>query len=190
MKTIIIIALFAYILSVPGGWEKRSVRENSFEIERAFSAAFKEYSQRINSKADIDDLIRLTVYSQVVNGVNYKITFMDSQSEFYSVQEYIVYNPVTSQNGPDFEVTNHKEYESTKGLIPSNDPEFASLENTLNSFLKKADQTLDYISYVFPIESDETSFYIINADTSNGEHQYIIGKDKISEEFEYFELIN
>ena len=189
MKAILIIFLFSCYLCIPGGWEKHSVYENSFEINRSFMAAFKDYTERINTKAEIDDLIRLTVYSKVVNGVIYKITFVDSQSGYNTIQEYEIFNSVTSKNGPDFEIKNYKEYESTKGLIPSNDSEFTLLENQLYSFLKKADTTLEYISYVYPIENNETNFYIINAETSGGEHQYIMGQDKTSKEFEYFEII-
>ena len=187
MKTILIIALFSFTFCVPGGWEKRSVYENDIEIEKSFSTAFKDYSET-NKETEVDDIIRLTVYSQVVSGNKYKITFIDSQAENPTVQEYEIYKPIDVANGPKFQITEHKEYESSEDPISENDSQFVYLQNKLYDCLKMAEQKLNDIYSINPIENKETIFYIINADTSNGEHQYIMIKDKDSTEFE-FELI-
>ena len=46
-----------------GGWEKRSINENSLEINTAFNIAAESYLE--NKNLVEDDLIRLTVYSKI-----------------------------------------------------------------------------------------------------------------------------
>ena len=96
-----------------------------------------------------DDLIRLTVYSKIVSGTNYKVTFIDTKAEFPSIQEYVVYFPLPSENLNE-EIIEQTEYEATNGLVTFNDPLFSKLENKLYYFLKDTNEKLIYISYIYP----------------------------------------
>jgi hypothetical protein len=190
MKTLLIIVLIAFSLCenfIPGGWKKRSVFENDLEIEQSFKNAFADYKKA--NKVNDDDLIRLTVYSKVVSGMLYKVTFVDSLAEVPIVQEYEIYKSLKNTNDQNFQVERHKEYEAKEGLIPFNDPKFTLLENQLHTFLKDSKEELNFISYVYPVENDETNFFMINAYTDDGEHQYIVCQDRDSEEFYHFEKI-
>ena len=191
MKAILIIFLVAFTLCEKekpvGGWEKRSFEENSFEIDRSFKLAAEDYikSNKLEEEEDVDDLIGLTVYSQVVAGTNYKLTFMDRKAEFPVVHEYTIYVPLRTgnKNDKDLEITEHNEYQADNGLVPLNDPVFETLENKLYKYLKGSKEELQFISYVYPMENKETNFYKVNGYTSDGDHQYILCQDKESEEF-------
>ena len=193
MKTILIIVLLALSLcdekTLTGGWEKRSVYENSMEIEEAFKTAAASYSK--SNSVESDDLIRLTVYSQVVSGTNYKISFIDTKAEYPTIQEYILYKPLPSnENGKnEMTISEHNEYEATGGLISFNDPSFTLIENALYKSLKNTNEKLSFISYVFPVETKETNFFMISAYTENGEHQYVVCQDKENKEFYLFEKV-
>ena len=95
MKYILILVLLAFSIceddkkKAVGSWEKHSFNENSIEIDQSFRQAAKDYCK--THDVEPDDLIRLTVYSQLVNGVNYKITFMDPSSEYPTIEEYRIY---------------------------------------------------------------------------------------------------
>ena len=187
MKYILIIVLLTFSLCQEeekpslGSWKKRSFDENSLEIYQSFKQAASQYCE--SHDAEIDDLIPLTVYSQLVNGNNYNITFIDSKSEYPSIEEYMI-NKGLGNKPSDYTVKMNHQYENTVGVIPFNDPSFTLLENKLYKFLKDTTEELSFISYVYPLENKFTKFYIISANTKDGEHQYVVCQDKITEEFD------
>ena len=194
MKVILIITLLALslctvIVEVDGGWEKRSLEENDAKIEEAYKNAYGLYASNINDK--IDDLIRLTVYSQLVSGMNYRITFIDRKAEFPTIHEYQFYNPLPVNNDDKDELlfTEHFEYDTSAGLLNFNDADFTLIENKLYNYLKKQNEKLNYIMYAYPVESQDYKFFIINADTENGQSLYAIGQDPQSQEFDVFHKI-
>ena len=194
MKTLLFIVLIAFTFCqedqpLTGGWKRRSIQENDLDIDRCFKEAGLDYIK--SNDVDQDDLIRLTVYSQVVSGTNYKITFLDTKAEFPSIQEYIYYKPLNTErkNENNFQFLEHKEYQADNGLIPLNDPSFELLENTLYKLLKKTNEELKYVSYVYPIENKETDFYLITGYTANGQHKYVLCQDKATKEFYSFNRI-
>ena len=185
MKSILILALLALSLCstetpVLGGWTKRLITENNFDIDQSFKKANSEYTK--TNDVDPDSLIRLTVYSQQVSGTNYKVTFIDPEADFPTIQEYVVYVPLR-ESGEKMSVVDHKEYEADSGLIDYNDPVFDELESKLYHSLKDTKEQFNYISYVFPVENAESLFFMISAYTTDGQHQYIICQDKASKKF-------
>ena len=185
MKSVLILVLLYFSLCKVGGWKRRSKDENDLEINQSFKLASSHYTETYG--ADADDLIRLTVYSQLVNGINYEVTFIDSSAEIPTIQEYIVNKPLNATKDIQFIVKTHEELEASKGLIPPNDPKFTTLELNLYKFLKKTKEKLNFISYVYPIENNNTNFFIISADTEDGPHQYILCQDTETEEYYSFE---
>ena len=188
MKSFLLLVLFSLITCQFGGWTKRSLAENDFYIDRSFRVACKSYSKGEN--VDCDDYIRLSVYSQMVNGTNYKVCFLDTKAEYPTIQEYVVHVPLSirERNGPEFSVVEHKEYEIGK-LVPLNDVTFSNVEDYLTKSLENTNEKVKYVSYIFTAENKETKFFIVSADTENGEHQYIFSQDKNSKEFEFINKI-
>ena len=189
MKYILILVLLVFSLCDDekpslGAWKKRSINENDFEIEQSFRKAFRDYSE--SNDVEFDDLIRLTVYSQVVNGNNYKVTFIDPNSEYPTIQEYVINKGISNKNEEGYKIQQHNKYENTEGVISFNDPSFTLLENKLYTYLKDTKEELDFISLVYPLKNDNTNFYMINAYTKEGEHQYIVCQDNSSNEFDFF----
>ena len=114
MKSVLLLILISLISCQTGGWTKRSLAENSFYIDRSFTEAYKSYSNEEN--IDYDNYIRLSVYSQIVSGTNYKVCFIDPKADYPKIQEFVVYVPLSNgrRNGPEFKVIQHKEYEGGK----------------------------------------------------------------------------
>ena len=186
MKATLFLTLISLIFcqtGFSGGWVKRSLAENNLYLDRSFTSAFMEYSEAKNSKNE--DYIRLTIYSQVVAGVNYKVCFYDPNSEKPVVQEYIVYVPITSwKKGPIFRITKHSEYPAEKSLN-ANDESFSLAEKQLTQGLENTNEKVKSVSSILTAENGESIFYIITAETENGEHQYIIAQDKADKKFDY-----
>ena len=189
MKAVLISLLISLIsCQLLGGWTKRSLNENNLYIDRSFNIAFKSYSNDEN--VDGDDFIRLTVYSQVVSGTNYKVCFLDPKNENPTIQEYVVYVPLSvgKRNGPDFIVSRHKEY-LTRNLIGFKDATSSLVEKTLTERLENTKEKVKYVTSIVNTENNETKFFIISAQTENGEHQYIFGQDKKTGELEFISKI-
>ena len=193
MKALLIIALITFTFcqdepKMTGGWTRHSVEENDLYIDRSFKEAGLDYIK--SSNVEQDDLIRLTVYTQVVSGTNYKITFLDTKAEFPSIQEYVFYRSLSNDRKENnFKLSDHKEYQADNGLIPFNDPNFELLENTLYKLLKQTKEELKYVSYVYPIENRETNFFLITGYTADGEHKYVLCQDKSSKDFYSFNKV-
>ena len=185
MKSILILALFTFSLclggfGLAGGWSKRSILENSLDIDQSFKLATAEYTKTTN--VDADSLVRLTVYSQVVSGSNYKVTFINPNTVYPVIQEYVVYIPLRQSNNK-IEITDHKEYKAENGVLAHNDSAFSELEKQLYDFLKNTKEKLIFISYVIPVENNDTRFFMISAFTGCGQHQYIICQEKSSGDY-------
>ena len=187
MKTILLIALLALSLceGETGGWEKKNFNSNDAIIFRAFQTAAAAYSKA--NGGSYDDLRGLTVYSQIVNGENYKICFVDSRSDVPTIFEYILYKPLPNEGEDEinFTVSSSRSLESTEGLISFTNPTFTKIEITLKTALSKINNTFKFINFIYPVENDKTIFYIIRATTTEGEKNIIFAQDKESNE--YFE---
>ncbi len=184
MKSVLILVLISLSLCFPGNWQRRSINENSLDIEQAFKLASSNYAKA--NGVEVDDLIRLTVYSQVVSGMNYNVTFIDSSSENPKIQEYKIYKSLDNSNDNQFQIDSHEVFEAKGDLISINDPKFSELQNSLFSFLKNTNERLNFISNAYPIENYATNFYVISANTIDGQHQYIVCQDKDSEDYYLF----
>ena len=188
MKAILICVLISLISCQPGGWTKRSLAENSLYIDRSFREAFKAYSN--SEDPDYDDCIRLSIYSQIVSGTNYKVCFVDAKADYPIIHEYIVYVPlpIGKRNGPEFKIIQHKEYEAGN-LVNFNDESYSLVENHLIKELKDTNERVKYITYAFTTENDECKFFFVVAETKSGEHQYVFSQDKFSQEFDFVNKI-
>ena len=193
MRAILILSLISILFcqQIPNAnWVKHSIYENSLEIEEAFRQAYKEYSK--NNSAEIDYLIRLTVYTQTESGTNYKVCFIDSKADYRIIQEYILFKPLAVNNRGlnEYQLKEHKQYDASNGIITSNDPKYSIVESEFNLKLKKYNEKLNHISYIYLVENNETNFYMITATTDNKEHQYIFCQDKQDKKFYIFNEVN
>ena len=188
MKAVLLLFLFSLISCQLGGWAKRSLAENNLYIDRSFKEAFKAHSN--NEDVDQDDCIRLSVYSQIVSGTNYKVCFLDAKADYLAIQEYVVYVPLPKgkRNGPEFNIIRHKELE-TGNLIDFNDATFSLVEKHLTQSLETTNEKVKYVSYVLTAENEETKFFIVTAETKTGEHKYVFSQDKNSKELEFVNKI-
>ena len=190
MKSFLLLVLFSLISCQLGGWSKRSLEENNLSIDRSFTAAYKSYFDGENG--NYDDYIRLSVYSQMVSGTNYKVCFLDTKAKYPTIQEYVVHVPLPSsnreRNGPEFTVIQHNEYE-IGNFVSVNDVTFSKVKENLTKSLENTNEKVKQISYVFTAENENAIFFMVFADTENGEHEYIFSQDKISKELQFINKI-
>lgn len=185
MRTLLLLSLLIFTISegTLGSWTKHSIWENDLFIDQSFSEAAKDYCEDKEGLTR-DDLLPLTVYTQVVNGKNYKICFIDSVKNSDTIQEYVITMPSKSgSNDLEFKVTSKKELKLKNKKIEINDKIFVTVEKNLTKYLKGTVEELEEVSSVGGIENDETLFYIVEAKTKEGEHKYVVYQDKKNDEF-------
>ena len=184
MRTNLFLILFLnYILlsfsSLLGGWEKGSFKENDLFIDRAFRKAFEIYSIE-NPGSDIDSIQQLTLYRQMVNGINYKMCFIDLKSDLNVIQEYVITGPAFGDYNSQvkFNLFERHTYKGKNVNIETIDKRFPRIQNTLFGFLKSYGENILFINKIEMVETSLDYFYIINAQGENQEHTYVVGQDK------------
>ena len=193
MKVILVILLLALskCKDIEGGWQQRSFDENDLGINDALNASFEEY-KKINSAAEKNDLVPLTVYTQIVSGMNYKICFVDKKADYSTIHEFYFYKPlaVNNEGKEEYKLQKYNQYTNNQGLLDYKDEKFTLAEKALYKFLKKSNIKLNYISFIIPIENNQINFFMANAETDKGTNLYIICQDKESQEFYTYKKIN
>ena len=190
MKYSLIIYFLLYVVmsSLVGGWKKGSFTENDLGIDRAYKKAFELYSKD-NSNSDIDFTERLTIYRQTVNGINYRMCFIDLKSDLNVVQEYIISGPPfgKSKSEQKYELFEKNTYKPKKGLLSVNDSRYPRIQNTLYGWVKNSKENLLYITKIEVVEAFLDNFYIVTARTEEKEHTYVVGQSKENtDEYEAF----
>ena len=189
------ILFFCLIVSafsaLSGGWKRGSFKENDVFIENAFRKAFEIYSEE-NHYAELDYLQRLTIYRQMVNGINYRMCFIDLKSYVNVVQEYIIAGPSFGQNtkDPAFNFFEKNTYTAKSENISVNDKRYPRIQNTLFGYLKKFDENILFINKIEIVETPFDNFYIIEAQGEKKEHTYVVGQSKEnSDEYEGYGIL-
>jgi len=187
MKSFLLLALIALASCLSGGWTKHSLAEDSIYIEGAFTESFKAYAK--DEYIDPDSFVRLSVYSQVVNGTNYKVCFIDRNEPLY-IQEYTIYVPLQTSNkiGPIFKVFSKRAYKS-RVLSLNNGEAFDFVEKYTHKGLAKIGEKMKKISIVYHSENINNIFYIVFTESEKDDHEYVIVRDKATQEFDHFDKI-
>ena len=182
-SNLFLILFFCYITlsfsALQGGWKKGSFRENDMGIDRAFRKAFELY-QKENPNSNIDFTQRLTIYRQTVNGINYKMCFIDLKSNLNVVQEYTISGPPFSQNNqePVFRFLESNTFKAKSETISTTDKRYARIHNTLFGFLKNSGENILFINKIEIVETTFDNFYIVTAQGEKKEHVYVAGQSK------------
>ena len=171
-----------------GDYKKHTISKNDTEITDSFIEAFKFYNNKVGPTIDI--IAPLTAYSKLVHGNIYLLTFMDKSSDFPTIHEYELFVPFPNEKETKpSELRLHNEYDGSDGLLKYDEKEFTFIEKKLYQCLKTQNQQLHYIIYSYPVETLNYKFYVISADTENGQHLYVLGHEKESDVFDVFQQI-
>ena len=173
MKAILFIALVSAIFCL-GGWEKRSFAENDLGIDMAAKTAFAEYS-KTNSGSEADWFERLTVYSQLVNGVNYKMCFYAIDGEPDTISEFVISSPPFSNPRGDYTLRDKNTLKATaeNGKLLSSTT-LGSLSTLLGEYTGANSVN---IASVKSVENDDSIFYFVS--TEEGKNaKYLVVQDK------------
>lgn len=90
---------------------------------------------------------------------------MDRRCEFPAIHQFVFYKPLAVNNDgkEEYQLFYHEVAEPEYGLINYEDDSFTLIENELYELLKRKDKQLNYASYAYPIEGEDTVFFIVSA---------------------------
>ena len=165
--------------SLSGGWQKGSFKENDANLDGAFRKAFEIYSKE-NPNSNIDYIQRLTIYLQIVNGINYKMCFIDEKSDLNVVQEYVISGQPFGSNEkePNFRFFEKNTFKAKSETIQVSDKRYPRIQNTLFGFLKNSGENILFINKIEIVETAFDNFYIVTAQGEKKEHVYVAGQSK------------
>ena len=187
-----LLSLLILVNSIPGGWKKGSFRENDLGIDRAFKKAFEVYSKDMPN-SDIDFSQPLTIYRQIVNGVNYLLCFIDLNNDLNIIQEFKINGPSFggSNRNEEFEFLERKQFGPNKALLTSSDSRYKKINDLINDFSKKVKENFLYIVQIEIVETTLDNFFIVSGRKDNQLKTYVVGQSKENlDEFEFYGILN
>lgn len=171
---------------MPGGSQKQLFDRNDTNIEAAFNVLKSSILQSADSN-DTIDVIPVAVYSQIVNGINYKIVaaIKDRSKKSVSLVNSVLYLSFYSTT-PSI---------TTLKTLPKNDTtelfdqtELSGLSNEMKTYLGQKQMNLTNIVsiYAYPnLINDDDSYYLINTNINSGKiqsNQFFIVNEEIDED--------
>jgi hypothetical protein len=178
----LILALFCY-KKMAGGWTKQSLDRNDTNIDAAFNAVRSSVLQSANSNESID-LIPVAVFTQVVNGINYKIiaAIKDTTKKSVSLVSSVVYLGLSSQS-PRLKSVETLPTINSLGLLEQS--ELSELNNEVALYLKQKQLNLTSLVSInaYPnLVNENDGYYVINVNISSGNiesNQFLIVNEEI-----------
>ena len=194
MKSLLFLVLLSFYLTASatlGGWKKGSFKEDDLYIDGAFRKAFEIY-QKDHPNSDIDYTQRLTLYRQVVNGINFKMCFIDLKSDLNEVHEYSINKPPTGNDREiKFNFFEKKSFKSKGEIVQMNDSRFPRIQNTLFGYLKGSGENILFIRKIEVVETSLDNFFIITAQGEKKEHMYVVGQSRDdNDDYEVYGILN
>ena len=177
MRTLILVSLLlALVSSRTGGWKRESFEANSMILDRCRQQGEDAIRANFGKNDDTTLVYPLEIYSQLVNGMNYRVVyaFYDMYTDEVEVYTSTIYTGPFGKVGNDFESVNADLLESTE--VPSNDAlllakiEKATKEYMNNNALEDVHIEKTFFNpitrstkaYVVRTESDEGQFILFN----------------------------
>lgn len=181
------VLLLAFSLCNLGGYTRRSFMENHYDIDLARRTAFADYAQKNN--VEEDDLIPITVHSQVVNGINMLITFADSKNFKNEVHEYEIHVKTFGGNSNGPQILNIATRKVSEDFVSMADRRFPKVHSELFKYYnEEKNSKLEYVKSINTIETNLSTFFICVAKTDKGEFTYIVEQDKESKKFQVVKI--
>ncbi len=176
MKAIFVLFLFALATcqTLVGGWTKRSFEENDMLIDRSRVLVEKKFFEEQNLNEGDAEITPIAIYSQLVNGYNFKIVFaarLRATNEF-SLYEYKVYcGPFGSQEVNSPKITATKQLAKGKPLLFAA-AQYTNIHKAIMAYYS-TQNSLNYVSKVERYEAPLDDMNIFVAYAKVGETQEV-----------------
>ena len=147
-SSVITLCLISFILSSKplGSWEPDTFARDDLYLDRSRSLAEKEYLKVTNANEDFTLFYPLSVYKQIVNGINFRI-FLAAQNiktNDIDLFDCIVNTPFQKAN-QDFTVYSSKILKMS-GNVSINNSQYNSVNTVVGNYIKQIGEKMKFIT--------------------------------------------
>ena len=169
-----------------GGWNevKNFQESNDIKIQEAIKKAKEGFLIRVNSmNPDAFDIRPLGLYTQLVNGMNYRIIFAtitnipgtnDSRSHAYTYTLLPVQNDQNSNERmwSDYAREIELEFEN----VSLNSPKFSKIHSEISKYLIESNSKLNYVSNIGSVNVNGVNYFGVYANVigKNNESSFVV----------------
>ena len=171
MRTELVLTLIVLSSCSFGGWKQESLYSNSAVINNAYNLATEKFLKN-NGISSVDDLELLSIYSQLVAGMNYKFTYINRNNPLNGIQQTTVYIPLPTSNAQPT-VTEDKTLPISNGVISLNDPKYGKVNELVkNAYKNSSSQKIIKTKKITFVNTDLATYFILVAENPNKEEGY------------------
>lgn len=147
-SSVITLCLISFILSSKplGSWEPDTFARDDLYLDRSRSLSEKEYLKVSNSNEDNIFFYPLSVYKQIVNGVNFRIFLAAQNAKTNDIDLFdcIVNTPFQKTN-QDFSVYTSKILKSS-GNVSINNSQYNSVNTVVGDYIRQIGESMKFIT--------------------------------------------
>ena len=148
ISSVIILCLISFILSSKplGSWEPDTFARDDLYLDRSRSLSEKEYLKVSNSNEDNILFYPISVYKQIVNGVNFRIFLAAQNTKTNDIDLFdcIVNTPFQKTN-QDFSVYTSKILKSS-GNVSINNSQYNSVNTVVGDYIRQIGESMKFIT--------------------------------------------
>jgi len=170
-----------------GGWNevKNFQESNDIKIQEAIKKAKEGFLIRVNSmNPDAFDIRPLGLYTQLVNGMNYRIIFATNTNipgrNDLRIHDYTyTLLPVQNdQNSNEREWDNEfvREFDLDFDNVSLNSPKFSQIHSEISKFLMENNSKLNYVSNIGSVNVNGVNYFGVYANVigKNNESSFVV----------------
>lgn len=169
-SSVIILCLVSLMLSSKplGSWEPDSFARNDIHLDRSRSLSQKEYLKVANANEDNIIFYPLSVYNQIVNGLNFRI-FLAAQNKLTKEIDIFdcVVNTPFQQSNKEYTVYSSKILQM-KGNVSINNSQYNSVNTVVSNYIKKQGESMKFVTSLMVYENViyDLNMFIVNVRTA------------------------
>lgn len=149
-SSVIILCLLSFISSSKplGSWELDTFARDDLYLDRSRSLAEKEYLKVANTNEDSIFFYPLSVYKQIVNGMNFRIFLAAQNRNTNDIDLFdCVVNTPFQQSNKDFSVVSSKILKIS-GNVSINNSKYNSVNTVVSNYIKQIGESMKYITSI------------------------------------------
>lgn len=193
MKAICILAILSMSLCLTGGWKEESLNSNDMIIDRCRRVAEENFFKKNDVKENDVYIYPFAIYSQLVNGMKYKILFAakNLKKNTIDICETDVYTGPAGSRDLTFEVLNQNVLPAENNL-PINSANFGKITDAVTKYYSKKNEKLSYITTIRTNENVLYNYgvYLVEVQTQKSKNpQTLVVMEKDLRKFEVVAFI-
>ena len=181
-SSVITLCLVSLILSSKplGSWEPDTFARNDIHLDRSRRLSQTEYLKVENVNEDNIIFYPLSVYKQIVNGLNFRI-FLAAQNKLTKEIDILdcIINTPFQQSNQEYTVYSSKILQM-KGNVSINNSQYNSVNTVVSNYIKKQGESMKFVTSLMVYENViyDLNMFIVNVRTAESMKTLILKENE------------